>query len=249
MQQLPDTASPVLAKALDPEAFRQWGHQLIDLLADHLSQPGKRSTVMPWREPEEQFALWENRLQNQAFANPLDLFQTVLDESIDLHHPQYMGHQVCAPAPLPMLAGLMSDFLNNGMGVYEMGGPATAIERSVLRTLTRQIGWDETSGGVLTSGGSLANLTALLTARSLKASTKVWREGHQRPLALLVSEEAHYCIDRAVRIMGWHHQGSGGCSFPHAHRFAGGMLPPSPGKWHGSHRRSRKRLQHFHRLF
>lgn len=48
--------------------------------------------------------------------------------SIQIHHPHYMGHQVCAPAPAAVLAGLTSELLNNGMAVYEMG-PATALER------------------------------------------------------------------------------------------------------------------------
>ena len=58
----------------------------------------------------------------------------------------------------------------------------------------------------MTSGGTLANLTALLCARSEKGQG-VWVEGTKERYAFMVSEEAHYCIDRAVRIMGWGDQG------------------------------------------
>lgn len=195
----------LLKSAYDPETFRRQGHALVDMLADHLTgalqrQPEK---TIEWMAPETAAAVWELGETGEAPVAPEDLFRKVLEGGIKLHHPRYMGHQVSPPLPLPALAGLLNDFLNNGMGVFEMGIPGTAMERAVIRSVARKIGFDEGADGILTSGGTLANLTALLAARSVRAERNIWKEGSEGQLALMVSEEAHYCVDRAARIMGW----------------------------------------------
>ncbi|MBK8490808.1 MAG: aminotransferase class V-fold PLP-dependent enzyme [Saprospirales bacterium] len=197
----------LLQQAFDPEAFRRQGHVLIDRLADYLQDQlsGTAPQVIPWQEPHVQRDFWQEWLEEPG-KQP-DFFQTVLDRSIHLHHPRYMGHQVNPPAPIAALAGLVSDLLNNGMAVYEMGMTSTAMEALVVRTVTAAYGWGDEAGGHLTSGGTLANLTALLAARRAKSPGDIWVDGSAEQLALMVSEEAHYCIDRSVRIMGWGSEG------------------------------------------
>lgn len=197
----------LLQQAFDPEAFRRQGHELIDRLADYLQEQlsGTAPQVIPWQAPQAQVDFWEQWLDHPGTQS--DFFQAVLDRSIHLHHPHYMGHQVNPPAPIAALAGLVSDLLNNGMAVYEMGMASTAMEELVVRTVTAAYGWGDRSGGHLTSGGTLANLTALLAARRAKSPDDIWVEGSGEQLALMVSEEAHYCIDRSVRIMGWGSEG------------------------------------------
>lgn len=197
---------PLLEQVFSAEEFRHQGHQIIDLLADYLEAAAQPSTdaVMPWMPPGKGEQHWADDFADHAGQPISTLLAKVLEEGIHLHTPRYMGHQISPPAPAAALAGLLNDFMNNGMGVYEMGIPGSVLERQVVKVVARQMGFGENADGVLTSGGSLANLTALLTARSIKAPENIWQVGTGgEQLALLVSEEAHYCVDRAVRIMGW----------------------------------------------
>jgi L-2,4-diaminobutyrate decarboxylase len=116
-----------------------------------------------------------------------------------------MGHQVTPPVPVAALTGILTGILNNGMAVYEMGLVSNPLERILSELLASKIGYDTQASGLLTSGGTLANLTALLAARA--ARTDVWEDGTTDQLAVRVSEEAHYCIDRAARIMGMGSEG------------------------------------------
>jgi L-2,4-diaminobutyrate decarboxylase len=87
------------------------------------------------------------------------------------------------------------------MSVYEMGPAAGAVEAAVVEWMTERVGWDAGAGGVLTHGGSLANLTALLAARA-SASPDAWTEGVDGTLAVLAPDSAHYSVKRSVAMLG-----------------------------------------------
>lgn len=189
--------------AYNSNEFRKIGHELIDVLANHLDkiQTGENTPVYPHEEPNKELQFWKNDFETES-SNTLDLFKTMIAHSIQLQHPKYIGHQSAVPAPITSLVALMVDFLNNGTGVFEMGPASNAIEKIITDFTSEKIGYEESASGLLTSGGTLANLTALLTARKEKAPSDVWQDGHKGNLAVMVSEEAHYCIDRAARILG-----------------------------------------------
>ena len=196
----------LLKSAYSPEKFREQGHRLIDELADHLDSTlhGRSSKVMQWNLPEDEYAYWKEFL---VHGKPDLMFTEVLKHTTHVHHPRFLGHQISPTAPLGSLAGLIGSLLNNGMAVYEMGMAPSAIERVITEFICSKIGYDTNARGFLTSGGTLANLTALLSARKAKVEHNVWREGQVQNLGIMVSEEAHYCVDRAARIMGLGEQG------------------------------------------
>ncbi len=200
------TRTSLLQAAYEPEAFRSMGHQLIDELADYLARcraGGADIPANPWIKPEDAKERWSPALDQVGSQSSLQILTDTLREGVHLHHPKYMGHQISPPIPITALAGLVGDWMNNGMGVYEMGVPGSTMEHLVIKKVSRFMGFSDAADGFVTSGGTLANTTALLAARSIKAKQNVWTEGHGQPLALMVSEAAHYCVDRAVKIMGW----------------------------------------------
>jgi L-2,4-diaminobutyrate decarboxylase len=194
----------LLDQAYSIEDFRRQGHALIDLLADHLaaatSDAPDQKTIQ-YRAPEPQLGYWQHDFQ-QPPGDPLALFQDAIDKSIHLHSKRYMGHQTTPPLPVTVLSAAVAAALNQGQAVYEMGMVGNTLEKILTDHLAQKLGLGPDASGFLTSGGSLGNLTALLAARAAAGDT--WNAGAhaQSRLAVLVSEEAHYCIDRAARIMG-----------------------------------------------
>ncbi|WP_338863293.1 pyridoxal phosphate-dependent decarboxylase family protein [Myxococcus stipitatus] len=197
--------------AYDAESFRREGRQLVETLADYLTQAqrGDGLPVLPWAAPAVNVDRFAAAFPEEPTGNFAELVARVLSSSNHLHHPRYVGHQVTAPVPLAALCDAVSSLLNNGMAVYEMGPVSTAMERNVLRWMAARLGLPETADGVLTSGGSLGNLTALLAARQAKAGYDAWNDGAHAgpPLAVLVPSTAHYSLSRATRVMGWGAQG------------------------------------------
>ncbi|SIQ54629.1 pyridoxal phosphate-dependent decarboxylase family protein [Maribacter ulvicola] len=181
--------------------FKLNGYLLIDQLTSHLEDKLKASTpnAINWNEPEKELEFWNDFL---IHGDSKDLFKEITKRTTHIHHPHYMGHQVSPPAPITALSSTLSALLNNGTAVYEMGMSSNAIERIIIALICKKIGFDDQSGGFLTSGGTLANLTALLSARKAITKKDIWNEGNQNQLGIMVSEEAHYCVDRAARIMG-----------------------------------------------
>jgi L-2,4-diaminobutyrate decarboxylase len=130
-----------------------------------------------------------------------DWLAIVLARSTRLHHPRELAHQVVPPDVPAAVSDLVQGVINQPMSIYEMGPAANAMEAAVIEWMTERVGWGDGAGGVLTHGGSLANLTALLAARAA-AAPGAWLEGVDGTLAVLAPESAHYSVKRSVAILG-----------------------------------------------
>lgn len=177
------------------DTSRRFAHELVDLLFDHVETIDERP-VVEWR-PEEQ--LRESVRLGGPPEEPLALARLVARHSIQLHHPSYMGHQVCPPIHEAALADLLISMLNQSTAVWEMSPIATPIEKEILRWLASLAGYPQTALGTAVSGGSAANLTGLLAARARFNADDA--TAGRRPI-LVTSADAHYSIARAGAIMG-----------------------------------------------
>lgn len=141
------------------------------------------------------------------------ILATYLENTQHLHHPAYIGHQVSVPHPMAGVSGLINGIVSNPMGIYEMGPAAATVERVTVNWLLDKVGWFKgkdwsdcfwekgSGGGVLTNGGSVANLTAMCAARAAIAP-EAWTTGSPPDLVVLAPAVAHYSIARAISIMG-----------------------------------------------
>lgn len=190
----------LIEKAFSAEHFREEAYQLINYIANRmeLSESDVPQNTINWTPPEKQLKFWENDFSSGASENMDAFWAKLFLHSINSHSRGYMGHQVAVTPALTVLTGAVMAFLNNSTTVYEIGMTANAMEKIVLHYLAGKFGYHEKSTGVVTSGGSLGNLTALITART---SSGIAEQDYSR-LAIMVPADAHYSVERAAEIMG-----------------------------------------------
>ncbi len=206
-----DRIALAYSPALAGEVLRHLG----DRFAEHLAASQEASgPVLPWRAPTDNLrdaAAWMTTgtsspclTAEEAALRFRQLVDTILARGINLHHRNYVGHQVAPPPPLASVFDAVSSLTNQGAAVYEMGPWSTAVEAALVTEMGRMFGLPPGGfTGFATHGGSLGNLTALLTARNLRFPES-WKRGFHDsvPPVVLVHGDAHYCISRAAGILG-----------------------------------------------
>lgn len=175
--------------------YRKLAHEVVDAMFDHVETVESRP-VVDWHSPSE---LREQVTIGSGGSDPMERVRFLAEGAIQLHHPSYMGHQVCPPFPVAVIADLVISTLNQSTAVWEMSPVATLVEQEVTRWLARRAGYDDESLGTAVSGGSAANLTGLLAARARWIAV---RNDPSKRAAVLCSADAHYSVARAASIMG-----------------------------------------------
>lgn len=185
----------------DPETMRRLGYRAVDRAVEHLARLGSLRVMTP-PDPQQLHELVRESLPRQArgVEESIDkLFDELLPRATLVNHPRFFAY---VPGP-GSFVGALGEWLaaatNCFVGTWLGGSVMAALEARVVDWLREAIGLPEAFGcGVLTSGGSLANLSALAAARARAA-----RDGHDvNALRVLVGAEAHYSMVKAARVLG-----------------------------------------------
>jgi 5-histidylcysteine sulfoxide synthase len=114
-------------------------------------------------------------------------------------HPGYMGYVAGSPNALSIMAQALSMTLNPYSSHFNMSPGLVALEAEVLKWFIQMTGLpEESAGGLLTTGGSLANLQALAMARQQKLNSS-----HLGQARFYASEQVHHCIGKALAFLGF----------------------------------------------
>lgn len=193
---------------LTPEAFRELGYRAVDLLVEQL----QALPTAPVRHPmtdEARERLMAQPLPETA-SDPMALIDAVAEQVLPYPmgniSPRFFGWVNSPPAPLGILADLLAAGLNSSVA----GGDhaATYVEHVVLRWLKAMVNYPPTSGAILVSGGSMANLTGLAVMRFCKAQGQMRAQGfygENAPMVIYTSTQGHSCIEKAVEALGFGH--------------------------------------------
>ncbi|MEC7368939.1 MAG: pyridoxal-dependent decarboxylase [Pseudomonadota bacterium] len=127
----------------------------------------------------------------------LALFRDILAPStVSADHPNFLSFIPAAPTEAASLFDLVVSASSIYGGSWKEGAGAIFAENQVLEFLARECGLPDGAGGVFVQGGTLGNLSALVSARQwAKAS------GRTGPWAVVCSAEAHSSLAATARVM------------------------------------------------
>ena len=188
--------------------FRSLGHDLVDRIADFLASI-RTHPVTRVESPEQvRAALAANRALPEEGQDPGALLRhaatLLFEHSLFNGHPRFYGYITSSAAPIGMLADLLAAAVNANVGAWKLAPIATEIEAQVVRWLAQFIGYPADCGGLLLSGGNMANLTGFLAARAAQAGWNVRRQGVAGGprLCVYASRETHTWIQKAADLAG-----------------------------------------------
>ena len=185
--------------ALSQEEMRKFGYAVVDLLTEHFANVGS-GPVGAKGEPAKLIPLFDvdppekGRDPNELLAQ---LARDVFPNNLHVDHPRFFAF---VPGPNNFVS-TMADALAAGFNIFNgtwLGGSAAAaVELSVVRWLCRTCGLPESAGGLFVSGGSMANLTALVAARHALLQDRI--DG----ATVYFSDQTHSSVERALHVIGF----------------------------------------------
>ncbi len=192
---------------LDPEnwdAMRQLGHRMIDDLFDYWENIRNEKIWKPI--PQEVKEFLDQPIPEKG-QNPEDVYrefkQNIFPYNKGNVHPRFFAWIQGTGTPLGVLADLLASGMNPNVAIGEHS--AMYVDRQVVNWCKELMNFPSEASGILVSGGSMANITALTVARNSFRDEKIRTQGLKAASAQLVlycSTETHSCIQKAAEIIG-----------------------------------------------
>jgi glutamate/tyrosine decarboxylase-like PLP-dependent enzyme len=185
------------AAPLEPDADRrrELGGQALDHALAYWDQVETAPSNRPWSEVFTERLQPEFTEEGRDPKSVLDYVATCVDRpGFATTSPRFMAYIPGGGVPFSAFGDLLAATSNKYSGFASASPGAVRIENACVAWLAGVIGYPHDAAGTLTSGGSVANLTAVVTAREARDP-----DGGD---AIYVTRFAHYCIDKAFHIAG-----------------------------------------------
>ena len=185
---------------LSREAMKAYGYEVVDAIVEHFDTQNEKLPVAVGSRAEMDHLFLEQAPENPTEAHKVLDFvvEKVLSKSAIVSHPKSFSF---VPGPSNYISA-MADTLATGFNIFSGGwaaSPAAAeLEIVTMGWLLKIFGFPlKKGGGIFTSGGSMANLTAIVTARRVKCGDDFSKA------VIYLSDQAHSSNIKAIRILGF----------------------------------------------
>jgi glutamate/tyrosine decarboxylase-like PLP-dependent enzyme len=194
---------------IEPGEFQRVGREAIDAIAEYHAGLARRG-VLPNVTPAEvaaRFACGLNEEGESAGALLKDWQERVVPLLTAVGSPRHFAYVNGSGAMVGILAEALAACTNTNAGAWKLGPAAAEIERQCLRWIAEFVGYPEETGGIMVSGGTMANFTALLTALRHVAPYDTTGDGLQdsaragRFLVYMSDHEGHVSVTRVADML------------------------------------------------
>ncbi len=184
---------------------------MVDQVADHLaSLPARKVTAAAsLADVRRRLGSEESPRLPEDGSDPDQLLQAIteqlFDQSLFNGHPRFFGYITSSASPIGILGELLAAAVNPNVGGWTLSPVATEVERQAVSWIADLIGFPTGGGGLLVSGGNMANIVCVWAARRAKATWDVRVDGvagSGGKLRVYASTEAHTWIQKAADLSG-----------------------------------------------
>jgi len=187
--------------------FKEIGHRLVDDVAQ-LLESFSEMDVAPDISPAEV----RNLLPVELPINGTDAKELIADtmEILKQHstfngHPRFWGYITAGATPIGILADMLAAGINPNVGGWQLSPAASEIEGQTIAWLAQMIGYPTDCGGIIVSGGNMANFVGFLAGRRAILGEEIRKEGIATPnnrFGIYVSDQTHTWIQKAADFFG-----------------------------------------------
>ncbi len=207
---------------MDAATFRALGHRLVDQVADVprrvAARPGDARRIAVGRargaRPDRPAPRSRHGSRRRCWNGPREL---LFEHSLFNGHPRFFGYITAPPAPIGILGDFLAAAVNPNVGAWTLSPAATEIESQTVRWIAELIGYPADCGGLLVSGGNMANFVCFLA----RARAREGRLGRARAGRCAATRDARLRVYGSSETHTWIQKAADLCRPRHRRRSAG----------------------------
>ncbi|MGH9936972.1 MAG: pyridoxal phosphate-dependent decarboxylase family protein [Blastocatellia bacterium] len=184
---------------LTREEMRSLGYRIVDQIVEHFENLASQPVMSVSPRAELEAKLREPLPEQPTPVDSLldQLRRDVWSNIGNIQHPRFFAF---IPSPsnfVSVMADALAAGFNPFAGNWLEGSGTSQIELVTIDWLREMCGLPETAGGLFVSGGSMANLTALATARKARL------DNQSENAVIYFSDQTHNSVEKALRVLGF----------------------------------------------